>query len=233
METLKQIERRAAKRHGGPRALEVRLQKPKSRAALRCIPDHRILAQMTRSLFQAGFVWRVIEAKWEGFEDTFNGFEPAPIARYSEQKLAKLAKDERIVRNPQKIKATRENVRLLVELAGEHGSAARVLADWVPDDFAGLWDLLKRRGSRLGGMTGPMVLRHLGVDTPMPTAHVILALQEQGVIEAKSLNSKRALADTQRAFAQWRDESGRSLTEISQILARSVGEIREDFGPGP
>jgi len=52
-------------------------------------------------------------------------------------------------------------------------------------------------------------------------------------LEAKSLNSKRALAGTQRAFAQWRDESGRSLTEISQILARSVGEVREDLDPGP
>ena len=206
-------------------ALEELLQRPKSRAALRRTPDHRFLAEMTRAIFQAGFVWRVVEHKWDGFETAFKGFEPAPIARLSEKKLEALASDERIIRNPQKIRAVRENAGWLVVLAKEHGTAARFFADWPPADFVGLWDQMKRFGCRLGGMTGPMFLRRLGIDTPMLTNDVVAALREQGVLEQKSPTSARALRAIHQAFESWREESGRSNTEISRILSCSTGDV--------
>jgi 3-methyladenine DNA glycosylase Tag len=181
---------------------------------------------MTRHVFNAGFVWRVIENKWDGFEEAFDGFDPAKLARLSERKLEAYAKDTRIVRNPQKIKAVRENARLLVELADEHGSAGKFFADWPADDIVGLWDLLARRGSRLGGMTGAMFLRHVGKDTPILTDHVVQALKEQGVFEQKRPTSKAARRSIQEAFNTWREQSGRSLAEISKILACTVGEVR-------
>jgi 3-methyladenine DNA glycosylase Tag len=222
MEHWKAIEARAVKRAGGADALAAELPKAKSRAALRRVPDAQWLAQMTRSVFQAGFVWKVIENKWAGFEAAFDGFDPARVARYSENKLAELARDPRIVRNPQKIRATRANAIFLRELADENGSAARFFADWPASDIVGLWDVLRRRGSRLGGFSGQMVLRHLGVDTPILTESVLRALREQGVVEAKSPTSQAALRRIQDAFDGWRDESGRALCELSKILALSV-----------
>src|SRR5262245_9949924 len=222
MERWKSIEARAAKRVGGAEALEERLPRAKSRAALRRVPDRDWLAQMTRSVFQAGFVWKVIEHKWDGFEAAFDRFDPARVARFSENKLAELARDERIVRNPQKIRATRANALFLRELADEHGSAARFFADWPEADIVGLWDLLRRRGSRLGGFSGQFVLRHLGKDTPMLTDSVLRALRAQGVVDAKNPTSQAALRRVQDAFNAWREESGRSLCELSAILARSV-----------
>jgi 3-methyladenine DNA glycosylase Tag len=225
VESFKEIWERAAKRHGGEAELEARMPTSKKAASLARTPDHRVLSAMTRAVFQAGFVWRVVEHKWDGFEEAFAGFEPQPIAKLSEQRLAELARDERIIRNPQKIRATRENARLLVELAEEHGSAARCLARWPQDDIVGLWDLLKRRGSRLGGNTGPFFLRHIGKDTPLLTGDVIRALREQGVIDQKSPTSKKALARVQNAFNTWCQESGRSLSEVSRTLGCSVGDI--------
>ena len=67
-----------------------------------------------------------------------------------------------------------------------------------------------------------MVLRHLGVDTPMLTDSVLRALREQGVVETKSPTSQAALRRIQDAFDAWRDESGRALCELSKILALSV-----------
>ena len=218
----KSIEARAAKRMGGGAALAERLPSAKSRAALRRIADARWLAEMTRGVFQAGFVWRVIEAKWAGFEAAFDGFDPERVARYSEKKLETLKADERIVRNPQKIRATRENAVFLRELAEEHGSAARFFADWPESDIVGLWDVLQTRGSRLGGFTGPFVLRHIGKDTPMLTDSVLQALRREGVVDAKRPGSQAALRRIQDAFNAWRDESGRALCELSQILALSV-----------
>ena len=222
MERWKAIEARAAKRMGGATALAARLPKAKSRAALRRIPDRDWLAQMTRSVFQAGFVWKVIEHKWDGFEAAFDGFDPARVARYSENKLAELARDERIVRNPQKIRATRANALFLRELAEQHGTASRFFADWPESDIVGLWDVLRRRGSRLGGFSGQMVLRHLGKDTFMLTDSVLRALREQGLVQGKSPTSQAALRELQDAFNAWREESGHTLCELSQILALSV-----------
>jgi 3-methyladenine DNA glycosylase Tag len=222
MSSWKSIEARAEKRVGGAAALAAELPQAKSRATLLRVADARWLAEMTRGVFQAGFVWRVIEAKWPGFEAAFDGFEPAKVARYSENKLAKLKADERIVRNPQKIAATRANAVFLCELAAEHGSAARFFADWPESDIVGLWEVLRERGARLGGFTGPFVLRHLGKDTPMLTDSVLKALRLEGVVEAKSPTSRAALRRVQDAFNAWRDESGRALCELSKILALSV-----------
>ena len=222
MQPWKNIEARAEKRVGGAAALAKELPEAKSRAALLRIPDSRWLAEMTRGVFQAGFVWRVIEAKWPGFEAAFDGFEPEKVARYTEARLAKLAADERIVRNPQKIRATRANAQLLRELAAEHGSAARFFADWPESDIVGLWELLKTRGSRLGGFTGQFVLRHLGKDTPMLTDSVLKALRQEGVVDTKTPSSRAAQRRIQEAFNAWRGESGRPLCELSKILALSV-----------
>ena len=223
VERWKTIEARATKRVGGAAALAKELPVAKSAAALRRVADARWLAEMTRGVFQAGFVWRVIEAKWPGFEAAFDGFDPAKVARYSENKLAELARDERIVRNPRKIRATRDNAVFLRELAAEHGSAARFFADWPESDIVGLWELLRARGSRLGGFTGQFVLRHLGKDTPMMTDSVLRALREQGVVEGKSASSRAAQRRVQEAFNGWREQSGRALCELSKILALSVG----------
>jgi 3-methyladenine DNA glycosylase Tag len=222
MQPWKNVEARAEKRVGGAAALAKELPKAKSRAALLRIPDSRWLAEMTRGVFQAGFVWRVIEAKWPGFEAAFDGFEPQKVARYTEARLAKLAANARIVRNPQKIRATRANAQLLCELAAEHGSAARFFADWPESDIVGLWEVLRTRGSRLGGFTGQFVLRHLGKDTPMLTDSVLAALRLEGVVDAKSPSSRTAQRRIQEAFNAWRKESGRSLCELSKILALSV-----------
>jgi 3-methyladenine DNA glycosylase Tag len=218
----KTIESRAQKRMGGAAALESELPKAKTGAALLRVPDSRWLEEMTRIVFQAGFVWSVIEAKWPGFQQAFDGFDPEKVSRYSENKLAQLKTDDRIVKNPQKIKATRENALFLRELAREHGSASRFFADWPESDIVGLWTVLKERGARLGGFSGAYMLRHVGKDTPMLTESVLKALRLEGVVEGKSASSRAALRKVQEAFNGWREESGRSLCELSKILALSV-----------
>ncbi len=224
LEPFKEIHRRAAEGRGGERALEAELPKPKSRAKLRRTPADRYLSGMARAIFHAGFVWRVVELKWPGFEEAFQGFEPATVAALSEKQLGALARDARIIRNPQKIRSVRENARFVLDLAEESGSAGRFIADWPEEDIVGLWDVLKRRGSRLGGSSGPFFLRSMGKDTPILTRDVVSALRDQGVVESKNPTSRKALRAIQNAFNLWRKESGRSLSEISKILACSVGD---------
>ena len=186
------------------------------------IPDDRWLSMMAKCLFQAGFHWKVIEAKWPGFETAFEGFNPARVSFYGYEEIDRLVSDTAIVRNGAKIMAVVENARFLVDLAAEHGSAAKFFADWPADDFIGLMDVLAKRGSRLGGATGQRALRWMGKSSYILSGDVIARLIAEGVV-AKAPASKRDLAAVQAAFNTWRGQSGRSLTEISRVLSMSVG----------
>src|ERR1700757_1888454 len=108
---FKTIRARAEKRKGGPGALQKLLPpKPDPRALAR-LKDDRVLAEMTKRVFSAGFAWSVIEAKWPGFEAAFLGFQPARLAFEPDEFWDGLIKDARIVRNGAKIGSVRENAR--------------------------------------------------------------------------------------------------------------------------
>lgn len=223
MRSFDEIFALAAARKGGPAALEAALaqHQPLSPAAIAATPDHRVLATMTRHVFQAGFSWKVIETKWPGFEAAFDGFDPAICSALSEERFDALLQDRRIIRNAAKIRAVEANARFLLELAAEHGSAARCIGFWPDSDYAGLLDLLRTRASRLGGEAAMRVLRSLGKPAFITTRDVTAALIRDGVL-TRPPTGKRDLAAIQAAFNEWSRASGRDLTAISRVLAMSV-----------
>lgn len=212
----------AAGRHGGAKALEAKLGKPKSADELAAIPDDRWLAAMTRAVFQAGFNWKVVEAMWPGFETAFKGFDIGTCALMDDDWFDQLVQDTSIVRYPAKILSVRDNAAFLADLARQHGSAGRAFANWPSTDFAGLLALMKKEGSRLGGATGQYFLRSMGRDSYILSRDVVGRLEAEGVID-KPPTSKKAMEAVQDAFNTWMDQSGRSLTEISRVLAMSTG----------
>jgi len=221
MRSFDEIYEIAANRKGGPEALEALLATPKSATELAAIPDERWLAAMTRSIFQAGFNWKVVENMWPGFEEAFEGFAIGRCAMLNDDDFARLVSDRRIVRHGTKIRSVQENAVFLSGLAREHGSAAEAFANWPATDYIGLLDLMKKRGSRLGGNSGQYFLRAMGVDSFVLSRDVVARLIAEGVVD-KNPTSKKALADVQSAFITWMEQSGRSLTEISRMLAMSV-----------
>jgi DNA-3-methyladenine glycosylase I len=85
------------------------------------------LEVMTKSAFQSGISWRVIDAKWEGFREAFHGFDPELVASLEPPDVDRLAADTRIVRNRKKIEATVHNARTMLDLDREHGGFKRYL----------------------------------------------------------------------------------------------------------
>ena len=221
MDSFASIFERAAERKGGPAALEEILPKAVTNRTLKGRPDSFYLAEMTRCVFRSGFVWRIIEAKWPGFEEAFDGFDVSGCAMLSDEDLERLATDERIVRNARKIQSVRGNALFVREIREEHGSFGAFLAGWPREDFVGLWEQLKVRGDRLGGQTGRFFLRFVGWDTPVLSEDVVKALIGQGVID-KAPTSKKALAAVQEAFNVWHRESGRPFSHISRTLSATI-----------
>ncbi|MBL6931534.1 MAG: DNA-3-methyladenine glycosylase I [Rhodospirillales bacterium] len=221
MQCFKEIWDRACLRKGGQDELEALMPAVENAKKLRAIADDRWLSNMTKRIFQAGFVWKVIENKWDDFEEAFWGFDPGRVALMSDEDLDRLVSDTRIIRNGQKISAVQTNASFICDLAREHGSAAAFFADWPDDDFIGLLDVLKKRGKRLGGMTGPYFLRTMGKDSFMINDDTSIALVRAGVVDKKP-TSKAALTKVQQAFNEWSQESGRPMAHISKTLACSV-----------
>jgi 3-methyladenine DNA glycosylase Tag len=222
--SFKAIRARAAKRKGGDAALASLLPKVMSPKSLAKIGDDRVLAEMAKRVFSAGFVWSVIEQKWPGFEAAFLGFDPKRLLFQPDEFWEGLAGDKRIVRNPQKIKSVRENAKFVADIAREHGSFGRFLSAWPAEDQVGLLDLLARRGSRLGGRTGQYFLRFIGKDGFVASGDVVLCLREAGLDIAETPTSKKDLAKVQAQFNAWAKESGLPFTHISRICAMSIGE---------
>jgi len=222
--TFKRIRERAAKRKGGDKVLASLMPKKPNNKSLAKLSDDRVLSEMAARVFSAGFVWSVIDSKWPGFEAAFLEFNPKRLLFQPAEFWEKLASDKRIVRNPQKIMAVRDNARFVADIAREHGSFGKFLAQWPVSDQVGLLDLLGKRGARLGGRTGQYFLRFIGKDCFVTSADAVACLRDAGLDISESPTSKKDLKKIQDQFNAWAEETGLPLTHLSRICAMSIGE---------
>tara|TARA_B110000046_G_scaffold167685_1_gene185516 strand:- start:11771 stop:12439 length:669 start_codon:yes stop_codon:yes gene_type:complete len=222
MTSFKALYKLAAANRGGSKLLEAMLPRAATEEALVAQSDDRYLSMMTRCVFRAGFVWRVIDNKWPGFESAFADFNPLAVAHFSDERLEQLGQDTSIVRNFTKIAAVRNNAVYVLDKQHSHGSFGAFVAQWPQDNITGLWLELKKHGCRLGGNTGPMMLRSMGKDTFLLTQDVCDALVNHGLMQKFSPTAQRDLKLVEQVFADLRAQSGRSLCEISRILACTV-----------
>src|SRR5690606_30441147 len=157
------IYERAAARKGGEQELAaLAAVSLKSPAQLAKIDDSRYLSAMTKAIFRAGFVWKVIDNKWLNFEKAFWKFNVMRCAMMSPDDVEALSSDTSIVRNPQKINTVPINAAMILDAARQHGSFANMIAQWRDDDFIGLLAYLNKQGSRLGGNSAQYFLREMG-----------------------------------------------------------------------
>ena len=93
---------------------------------------------MSKSVFQSGMSWKVIESKWPSTQEAFHDFDAERVASMDEREIDALAQDTRVIRNRRKLDAVVSNASRMVELDAEHGSFKKYLRS--QDDF---WDTVK------------------------------------------------------------------------------------------
>lgn len=223
VEHFNAIYQRACERKGGEAALQALTSKPLPPARLAGLPDSLLLAELTKKVFQSGFVWRIVRQKWPGFCELFFDFDIEKVLLLSDEMLEQRAADPRIIRNLNKVFTIRDNALMIFDVQQEQQSFARFIADWPTDNIIGLWAYLKKHGARLGGNTGPYALRAIGKDTFILSQDVEGYLRAYGVFDG-GITSQRSLKQIQQQFNLWQQQSGLSLQEISQIVALSCGE---------
>ncbi len=82
---------------------------------------------MSKSVFQSGMSWKVIESKWPETREAFHSFDIQTVANFHEKDIEDLTKDTRVVRNYRKLAAIVSNARKMLELEKEYGSFQKYL----------------------------------------------------------------------------------------------------------
>lgn len=80
------------------------------------------LEVMSKSVFQTGISWQVVENKWPGIKEALRGFDAEAVAGINPGELDELTKDTRVIRNRRKLEAIVSNAQNMLELEEKHGS---------------------------------------------------------------------------------------------------------------
>jgi len=118
------------------------------------VPQHsdRLLFEfLVLEGMQAGLSWETILRKRPAFRRAFERFDPVKVARFGAREVARLMKDEGIIRNRAKIDASIGNAKAFLAVSDEFGSFDRYV--WGFDDKERLSKDLKKRGFKFVGPT--------------------------------------------------------------------------------
>jgi len=95
--------------------------------------DRKLFEFLALDAFQAGLSWSIVLKKRENFRKAFNNFDPAKIAKFDKKRVAKLLKNDGIIKNRLKIEATVANAQKFLEVKKEFGSFDKYI--WQFTDY--------------------------------------------------------------------------------------------------
>ena len=83
--------------------------------------------------FQAGLSWECVLNKREDFRKAFDNFNVDKICNYNNDKIQKLLKNEKIIRNKLKVNAAINNSKIFKKIQNEYGSFYNYLKTFTND----------------------------------------------------------------------------------------------------
>ncbi len=94
--------------------------------------DAALYERLCLEAFQSGLAWITILRKREAFRAAFAGFDPAAVAAFTDDDVARLLADAGIVRNRAKITAAIDNARAVVALRDSGSSLTELVWAHTP-----------------------------------------------------------------------------------------------------
>ena len=111
--------------------------------------DQKMFEMLLLETFQAGLSWITVLKKREHFRVRFYQFDPVQVAQMTDRELEELLSDKGLIRNRQKIFATRNNVLVFIETAHEFSSFCSYLWAFVGHTpIVGRWNSSNELPSR-------------------------------------------------------------------------------------
>ncbi len=156
--------------------------------------ERELFERLSLEAFQSGLSWLIILRKRDGFRRAFDGFDPAKVACFGDERVERLLADPGIVRNRSKILATIRNAKAIADLdvglgellwsfAPDHHPPPASLSDvaaTTPESKA-MAKELKRRGF---AFVGPTTCYAMMQATGMVDDHLVDCFRS-GVVSAR------------------------------------------------
>lgn len=95
--------------------------------------DRKLFEMLLLEGFQAGLSWLTVLKKRQNFKKAFFGFDFVKIAKYGKMDVARLMKNDGIIRNKLKIESSIKNACAFIEIRKEFGSFNKYVWDFVED----------------------------------------------------------------------------------------------------
>ncbi len=87
-----------------------------------CHEDRKLFEFLILEGAQAGLSWSTILNKRENYREAFDGFDPVRVAKFDSRRVAKLLKNEGIVRNRLKIASSIQNAKAFLDVQDQFGA---------------------------------------------------------------------------------------------------------------
>ncbi len=120
---------------------------------------------MSKSVFQSGMSWKVVENKWPGTKEAFYDFDVHKVANLIEPDIDQLTQDTRVIRNRRKLEAIVNNAQSMLRLDKEFGTFQNYLRS--QDTFDATLKRM-RKDFKFMGPTGVYVFLYI-VGEEVPT----------------------------------------------------------------
>jgi DNA-3-methyladenine glycosylase I len=130
--------------------------------------DAELFERLILEINQAGLSWLTILRKRAAFRHSYDGFDPAVVARYGARQRRRLLADAGIIRNRLKVDAAIANARTILSLRESHGGFHQWIAAHHPRP-KGEWVKLFKQTFRFTG--GEIVGEFLLSTGWLPGAH--------------------------------------------------------------
>ena len=128
--------------------------------------DNEYFEILTKAVFQAGFSYKVIHNKWDGFREVFEDFDPEILSRWGDAEIMDALDSEKIVRNVKKIRATIENASKFLQIVKEYGSFGQYLDELRPNGYDTMKNSITKQFKWLGKTGAYFLLYSTGEDVP-------------------------------------------------------------------
>ena len=99
------------------------------------LDDKYLYEMLILESFQAGLSWECVLNKREDFRKAFDDFNIDKICNYDNKKVEELLKNEKIIRNKLKIKATISNSKIFKKIQQEYGTFHNYFKSFTNDNI--------------------------------------------------------------------------------------------------
>lgn len=181
--------------------------------------DDALLERLALEINQAGLSWDLMLKKRLGFNKAFKDFAVERVAKFGSRDIARMLKDESIVRNRLKIEAVIHNAKIIKEIQKEHESFVRWIAiQSVGYDTKEWLKIFKQRGFKfVGGEVMKEFLQSIG---HLPSPHEKNCPVHKEIFKAKVLTIVKRIPKGQTmTYGEVAKQAG------SPKAARAVGAL--------